>query len=237
MEIKLLPNLAFSPSGLISYHDRRLSEENRHVHLRQGDLDGACGPYALMMAMLAYGAITRKDAVDLWLGKLKSSTKVGKVISNLDALLRDGTDAKHLKALFEATQAYSRLNGLACNGKLQNLRISETKDRGQQLFKTIYSSIDKGFPLILCLEWGKNDAHWVVAVGYQSFKKTHDNPLVESKLETILVLDPGASFSTTSAWNGVLSVQPEKGALPFQYWTNDFTDTQCDADGGLSFSL
>ena len=207
------------------------------MRLRQGDLDGACGPYALMMAMIAYGAITRKDAIALWLGKLKSSTKVGKVISSLDALLRDGTEAKHLTELFEATQAYSRLNGLACNGKLQDLRISEIKDRGQQLFKTVYSSIDKGFPLILCLEWGRNDAHWVVAVGYQSFKKDHENPLVEIKLETILVLDPGASFSATSAWNGVLSVQPEKGALPFQYWTNDITDTQCDADGGLSFSL
>lgn len=32
------------------------------VHLRQGDMDGACGPYCLVMAMLVRGQLRRRRA-------------------------------------------------------------------------------------------------------------------------------------------------------------------------------
>lgn len=235
MEIRLLPNLDLSPSGLISFHDRRLSEENRLVTLRQGDLDGACGPYALMMALIAHGAITRKDAVSLWQGKLDGRVKLGRVLSNLETLLRDGTESSQLVALFDALQRYSKLEGLACNANLQRLRITPTEERGQALFKSVRTSIDQGFPMILGLEWTRNAGHWVVAIGYQAHKKNHDDPSCTSKLESILVLDPSSGFNTTSAWNGVLTVMAERGSLPFTYWTNDQAAVACDAQGGLLF--
>ncbi len=137
------------------------------MSLTQGDLDGACGPYALMMALLTCGAITRKDAVHLWLGDIEKGTKVDKVITRLGTLLRYGTTADQVIKLFTSIKEYSELKGLACNAKLQNLKISETKNRGKSLFKTVKTSIDAVFPIILKLEWGVTDAQWVVAIGYQ----------------------------------------------------------------------
>jgi hypothetical protein len=232
MKITLLPNLIFSNSGLASYNDGRLRSDNRLVSLTQGDLDGACGPYALMMALLTCGAITRKDAVHLWLGDIKKGTKVDKVITKLGTLLRHGTTADQLIKLFTSIQEYSELKGLACNAKLQNLKISETESRGKALFKTVKTSIDAGFPTILKLEWGATDAHWVVAIGYQE-----DRLLGGDEMEAILVLDPGEQFSTTCVWNGILSTtHPKRGSLPFRYWTNGSPETLCDADGGLCFA-
>ena len=237
MEIKLLPNLDFSPYGMVSYHNKSLKTENRLIHLQQGDLDGACGPYSLMMALLAYGAITRKDAINLWLGKIKTSTKFGKVVSKLDVLLRNGTEPEHLEEIFEAIKAYSQLNKLTNRARLQNLNLTKVEVRGRRLFHKIKASIDLGLPMIVGLKWGKNSGHWVAAIGYQSFKKDHTDALASSKMESILVLDPGARFSSTSAWNGVLSIFPQNGPLPFQYWTDDMEETQCDADEGLVFKL
>jgi hypothetical protein len=232
MKITLLPNLIFSKSGLASYNDGRLRSDNRLVSLTQGDLDGACGPYALMMALLTCGAITRKDAVHLWLGDIEKGTKVDKVIARLGTLLRHGTTADQVIKLFTSIQEYSELKGLACNTKLQNLKISETENRGKALFKTVKTSIDAGFPTILKLEWGATDAHWVVAIGYQE-----DRLLGGDEMEAILVLDPGEQFSTTCAWNGILSTtHPKRGSLPFRYWTNGSPETLCDADGGLCFA-
>ena len=137
MEIKILPNLDFSPSGMVSFHNRSLTTENRLIHLQQGDLDGACGPYSLMMALLAYGAITRKDAINLWLGKVHSSTKFGKVVSKLDALIRNGTKSIHLKKLFEAIKAYSQSNKLSNEARMRNLNLTKVKVRGRPLFDQI----------------------------------------------------------------------------------------------------
>jgi hypothetical protein len=36
-----------------------LTDPEEAVHLRQGDMDGACGPYALVMAMIAMGLAKR----------------------------------------------------------------------------------------------------------------------------------------------------------------------------------
>lgn len=235
MDIRLLPNLDLSRSGLISFHDRRLSEENRVISLRQGDLDGACGPYALMMALLAFGAITRKDALNLWMGKVDGRAQLSKVIASLETLLRHGTHASDLIKLFEAVQRYSALNGLACNANLQRLQISAKEVRGQALFKLVKESIDSGVPAILTLEWSHSDAHWVTAIGYQTYKKNVPDPDSHATLESILVLDPSSSASPTSAWNGVLAVNPGNGSLPFNYWNNDQSAVSCDADGCLFF--
>lgn len=231
MKITLLPNLIFSKFGLASYNDGRLRGENRVVSLTQGDLDGACGPYALMMVLLTSGAITRNDAIHLWLGDIEKGTKVDKVISRLGTLLRHGTTADQVIKLFKSIKEYSELNGLACNAKLRNLKIAKTENRGKALFKTVKTSIDNGYPIILKLEWGATDAHWVVAIGYQE-----DSLLGSDEMEAILVMDPGGQFSSTCAWNGVLSTKhPKRGSLPFRYWTNGSLETLCDADGGLCF--
>jgi hypothetical protein len=232
MKITLLPNLVFSKLGLCSYADARMEINNRLVSLSQGDLDGACGPYALMMALIACGAINRSDAIHLWLGEIEKGSKADKTILRLGTLLRKGTTAKQLINLFKAIKELPELHGTACNSKLQKLKITETKNRGQILFKTIKKSIDDGYPIVVMLELGKSDAHWVVAIGYQE-----DSSLASKEMETILVLDPGEKFTKTCPWNGLLTIgNPTRGSLPFRYWTNESSETLCDADSGLCFS-
>lgn len=234
MEITLLPNLDFSHDGLISSHDKRLTKANSVVSLKRGDLNGACGAYALMIGLIAYGAISRSEAAAIWRDKLDLRTKLGKVIANHSPLLRDGTNEDDLAEMFAAIKSY-KLKNAATNSRLQALSIRRIEARGQQLFKVVKKAIDAGYPAIIGLEWTNTAGHWVVAVGYQGFRESHVDKSVESVLESILVLDLGSVMPNVSGWNGVLKTKGHKSKLPFQYWSTEQSLTDCDADGGLLF--
>ena len=70
------------------------------VHLRQGDMDGACGPYCLVMAMLVRGQLRRRQAKGL--ERVDSRSRYGRLMKALDQhgpLLRVGTTGVDLLEL------------------------------------------------------------------------------------------------------------------------------------------
>lgn len=229
MIIKTLEDLWLSNSGLTVWQNHGLTKEKYHVFLQQGDLDGACGPYALMMSLIACGAISRADAHEIWLGKVKGTTKLGKEMKNLSALLRDGTTAESLEKLFNAIRFYFSNN----HKNLQNLCISltENKKRGNELVSYAKSQIDKNLPTIIRLDWKGAGAHWVTVVGYQKYTDQKDIP------ERLLCLDSGFQISNTSAWNGVLDVfEKTTGIKPYSYWSESSQVDKCDVNGCISFT-
>lgn len=74
-----------------------ISEDYKPVFLKQGDMDGACGPYCLMMALLINGAVEMEDVNDLW--NIKLSSRLGKLVKAMrehDTLFTNGTDIKDI---------------------------------------------------------------------------------------------------------------------------------------------
>ena len=55
MKIQLLDGLTLDDKGVL------VNRNGESVHRRQGDIDGACGPYCIVMAHLALGDMTGSE--------------------------------------------------------------------------------------------------------------------------------------------------------------------------------
>lgn len=215
MLIRLLDSIVLSPKGLCSYKKTWTHQDKFSVSLTQGDLDGACGPYALMMTLISLGAISKKEAVKIWGDPIDQRTKLAKTIKSLDTLLRTGTSSTDLIELLGAIQHYFRSK----HSKLKSVTHEETDLKGKALVPYCVEKIQNSEPVIVSLDWIGEGAHWVTVIGYQ------ENDVNE--IESLLVLDPGSPMRNTSAWNGVIDVSNvSKGKKPYTYWSDVYKD-QC----------
>ena len=92
-EIKIINKLAVGPSGPIN-------DNSEAVHLMQGDMDGACGPYALMMCFLINTVVSREEATQIH--NADGRSRLGKFRNQLlkfGSLCKDGTCSKNLEGL------------------------------------------------------------------------------------------------------------------------------------------
>jgi hypothetical protein len=224
MKIQTISNLAISDS----WEGIRLNE----VALRQGDLDGACGPYSLMMALLLTKVITFADAKKLWNTDPDGRNKFAKWTNQFGALLIQGTCDSDLEKLFSAIQSLVKPN------RTQNLKMvrltpeKNSKLKGESSLYMVKNYIDNhDMPVILGLDWSRNEAHWVVAVGYQEYKSKSGKQI----LANILTLDPGSSIGKTSAWNGVLGLGSPKDRK-LRYMTEDTEVVGCVLSQGIGFA-
>ncbi len=201
------------------------------VALRQGDLDGACGPYSLMMALLLSKVITFTQAKKLWDSNPDGRNKFAKWTKQFDTLLTQGTDDADLKKLFSAIQSLLDTKK-AMNLEMMHLSPSNTSNlKGESSLYMVKEHLENyDMPVILVLDWSKTNSHWVVAVGYQEKRAANGN----MKLANILTLDPGSSIGNTSAWNGVLglgSINDKK----LRYLTEDTESVTCNLSQGIGF--
>src|SRR5512147_2545150 len=84
------------PSAIGPEGDRQM------VHLMQGSLDGACGPYSLMMALLICGVVDRNEAARY--GAVDRRTSLGRLLAEwhrLGPLVKQGTDPVQLADLLD----------------------------------------------------------------------------------------------------------------------------------------
>lgn len=223
MLIRLLDSLVLSPKGLCSYKRTWTHQDKFSVSLTQGDLDGACGPYTLMMALISLGAISKKEAVKIWGDPIDQRTKLAKAMKSLDTLLRTGTSSTDLIQLLGAIQHYFRSG----HSKLKSVKYEETSLKSKALVSYCVGKIKNSEPIILGLDWKGEGAHWVTVIGYQ------END--ENKIESLLVLDPGSPMRDTSAWNGVIDVYNiSTGKKPFTYWS-DVYEEKCMIVDSIAF--
>ena len=177
---------------------------------RQGDLDGVCGPYAAMTAMVAAGLLTRQEAKKVWAERPGRRTKFVRAIDGIPVFVQGGIDGDQLTELIRAVERTVR-------GKTTCI-LSDSLDEknrvmsGRSLIPIVKSALDNyEKPVMLKLDWAGGGAHWVVAISYE----VEDDEVVSH----ILVLDPEFDISRTLIWNGLLSVCPTKpGPKPYPYW-------------------
>lgn len=222
MEIKLLPDLFLEPEGLITLGDLRSSNESLRVHLKQGDLDGACGIYALMMAIITSQTLTRREVMSIWGHPLDKRTKLHKAMEEIDPLFSDGLDADQLVKIYSGIQSH-----FSNKKRLQNIQAQAVDEQGKSVKNIIDESLADDMPCILRLGWKGGGAHWVTVIGVQNFANAKEN---------YLVLDPGARYDNTTIWNGILRCDSnQKGSLPYLYWGNGIERQNCSIAMGVEF--
>ena len=172
--IYILPQLSLSPEGELKAYRQKL-------HLQQGDMDGACAIYSLMMDLIAIKCIKRSLADNIWM-KVRGNTREGKLIHHIvnnQGLYRNGVDMNDLAN--EASKIYHRL-----------LNIEYVNS---DIVPTIADQIDNGHPCIVSFSYNKKSGHAMTAVGYEKCNK---------KITKIFCLDPARLAPKSSYWNAII---------------------------------
>ena len=177
--------------------------EEQQVHLHQGSLDGACGPYCLLMSLLICGLADRTSVLS---SRYSKQTSIGKVLERIhrgQGLFRDGTSLEELQDLIDG--AFTK-----------KLGAEPFKESGVGVKSFVERHINENHPVIMGMEypgWG----HWVVAVGLEYSRESNGT----LSLCRILVIDPQEMPSKVSTWNGVVDARGSGGAYPYTWWTKD----------------
>ncbi|RPJ87631.1 MAG: hypothetical protein EHM18_00150 [Acidobacteria bacterium] len=177
-------------------------QEWQPVHLRQGSLDGACGPYSVMMALIICGVANYEDARTLW--DEDHRTRLGKLLRCWDTygpLCRSGAGLWDL--INSVSEAY---------GKVLESDFT-TGDPGPETRGFIEKHVNENHAVILRVTFS-GGSHWVVVVGLEYGMKEG-----EPVLWRYLVLDPAEETPTVSAWNGVIGARSSPGPYPYRWWT------------------
>lgn len=181
------------------------------VHLRQGDADGACGPYCILMGLLACGLIERDQATGT--SARDARTRLGRVwakFGDLGPLITNGTNDDDLE---EIIAAFGPSVGLATPPRLSPAALNEF----------IVSSLLEDQPVIVGIDIRAGQRHWVLAVGIDDSSDTL----------RLLVLDPGGDMSPLACWNAVIELSMERRRYPSQYWSQQM-DGACVVEAALA---
>jgi hypothetical protein len=188
-EYKTLNNL-WIENGLL-YCTRKSGRGKQTVATRQGSLDDACGPYALVMIMKILGVFNQEDLIKFQKTpeKCDKRTALNRFFAYLtksNGWFNGGTYIYDLQALAPALININTFN------------YYENED----IIGWIADRIDKDIPVLLQVAYTKTQAHWVVIVGYKVEHHKKDDNIVE-----LLLLDPGFDGSKIAVWNEIINLR------------------------------
>lgn len=189
--IKILDylDIAFDKKSNV-YEVGIINHKVQHIHLRQGDMDGACAVYSLMMYFMLIKLLKRKDIINLDStfdsDKRRSKGRLYKEFFEIEGLCRQG---------FSFDRIEEKLN----HSFRKNVSVSSSMFDA----KIVKDNIDNGSPVMLGISWGK-EGHAVLAIGYEESEK--------NELTKLFCLDPGYDIGACSYWNMVIRLNdaPER---------------------------
>lgn len=215
------PLFKVSPQGPVA------STTGDLVHLRQGELDGACGPYCLVSALITLGLMRRKD-VENNMHTWKGSSREGRfrdALYEFGVLVRKGTKGDDLLWL---TDYYKRVG----------LKAEHVEGKKDYVFNSVAEALESKQLPIVGVEWQGGSGHWMLVVGYQG--KVVDE---EIQLTHLLCLDPGQEAPKACLWNAVLEVYDSEGTSVHQgrfssnFWGMNGEVTKCQVKDTVILSL
>lgn len=205
--IKIIDQLDIKNGFLVSNMEQ--------VFLKQGSVDGACGPYCLFMTLIILGVIEYNDATNLWW--TKRSSRFGKMLTKMqehDTLFQNGTHLNQLQDLLE----HSFKNTLELN-------VSEQK--GRALIDFCIEQLKQNKPTIIGVN-GVDLAHWLLAVGYEENE--------EGKVCKLFFLDP-SGVDNSNYWNAVIEVNETFYGRYSYAWVDCADERLVSFEHGISLGL
>lgn len=192
-DIHIIDSIRLNHKGLCT-----LDEKHKWVklHKQQGDLDGACAIYSLVMAMLCKGLLT-DDETQVY-NRPDRRTDKGKFLYqffNERGMIREGYS--YVTLAREINESSFGVKATRKNPRTNNGRVELISDY-------IYDNI----PVIISVVFENETAHALLAVGIE----------VDSNEEItkIYCLDPGYPSPRYSSWNCFIDVSKEtKSDYPF----------------------
>ena len=197
--IKIIKDLDITASG-VSVFNRKWQP----VHLQQGEMDGACAVYSMMMNLLILKVLTRNQVVNLKT-TFKGNTAKGRLFKEFfvtEGLCRDGFYFSEIKEKLS--------HSFAKEVTSSPLQYTASLSDQTSFVEELRTAIDSDTPLITALSF-KGGAHAVLAIGYKEQK---------DGVKKIFCLDPSYAISPTSFWNGVIILNEGKEKYSHQYITD-----------------
>lgn len=221
------PWLSVSPDGPITF-----AQPASHdlVHLRQGEMDGACGPYCVVMALITLGVMTRHQAQSMQ--SADGRTRLGRFRESLGifgGLISEGTDSFDVGWLMET---FKRVG--------VTTEELEVAPRRKKTVKNIADAIDQCKIPIVGVEWEGGSGHWLLVIGYQGYQANDEDELLITHL---LCLDPTSDAPKVSLWNAVIEVFTEEGdsvnegRYYCKHWGPNESPKACRLDESVVVSL
>lgn len=184
------------------------------VHLRQGELDGACTVYSLMMGLIAAGKVTKDELTDLEIvNKVDGRSGFGRLIREFfyktpksgdepeTVLLRYGYTLEDIQnKLAHAFSSYVT-SWYASSGRDDKHRKELLKTKGQKnspyldkdaLIEFIAEEIDKNRPVEIAFRYRGGGGHALLAVGYKR---------KEGVVTSLFCLDPSEEAPYDTIYN------------------------------------
>lgn len=161
------------------------------VHLRQGDMDGACGPYCLVMAMLARNQLGRRQAKGL--APVDARTRYGQLMAALErheTLIRVGTTGADLLELLSV---------------ISDKEFRVERGSGTRMVELTRRHLEENIPVVLGFHGrkGSDIRHWGLAVGMSE--------------DAFFLLDPAHDLQRGLAWNALLTTQANGSRFGYRY--------------------
>lgn len=202
--IQIIDGVKLTAKGLL------VKDSSKHwvpLHRQQGDMDGACAVYCLMMSLFILGYISEKD-IEIH-NSLDRRTSRGKFIAHFledQGLIRTGYS---YISLAKEVRSYC---------KELNAERKKPRDLDRRI-GLIADYIMNDIPVIISIVYSCGNtvqAHAILAVGIEADK--NDN------IVKILCLDPGGSSPQCSIWNCFIDVSKNNDKeYPFWCVTNQNT--------------
>lgn len=193
----------------------------------QGKLDGACGIYALLNAVVLGGFISMAKLDKLWNTRPNGKTKLGRWQKSCGPLLLHGTNHEDLTSLLTALAPFLKpKSGVRL---VEVIRSREKPTRGESANQNDLDYVSDHLestqsPLLLGLR-GPQFAHWVVATG----TLTHEREKA-TKIDQILTVDSSEAVPGLHAWNGALGHGHQKDQYLRYMTISDKSGTPCWID-------
>jgi hypothetical protein len=190
--IHIIDSIRLSHKGLCV-----LDENSKWVklHKQQGDLDGACAIYSLVMAMLCEGLLTDDDTKVY--NQPDRRTAKGKFLYqffNEKGMIRDGCN--YIPLAREINESPYKITATRKNPRTNKGRI-----------ELISEYICNNTPVVISVVFPEG-AHALLAIGIEKN--------IEGATTKILCLDPGCPSPKYSQWNCFIDVSKEaKSDYPF----------------------
>ena len=203
MKINIIDNI-FIEKGILHTYGR--DGKFTKVFLRQGNLEGRCAVYSLMMLLMFYGIINRDDLLH------RVSTKAPEYVKKLKRQFRYITTRG-----YSLRELRSKLLNLFRNKIPVAVCVLRNRDRDnlKKLHDMIIEQLDKGYPLQIGL-WDpqRKEGHSVVVIGYSQF---------DLATLRLYCLDSACPLPYASLWNNVIDVNTyydDVDKLDFNHMTN-----------------
>ena len=199
MTRRIVSNIGYDV-GLVFARDH----DNKAVELfkKQGELDGACATYSVVMALLVLGVISERDAELGGEYTDRKRRKLFKVFCEDYGMHRNGQTFYKIKKMLD--ESFSS--------------VVTTKHRctsGRDSVNEIVSTIDEDLPVVISVS-NQSFAHALLAIGYEEENGT---------VQKLLCMDPSGEKPRGRRWNAEIGIARKRRFFDYYVIGDDGADS------------